>query len=97
MDALQHHMDALQKEKKRKKKVTRKFKETIHSKCKDFVMTESEKEEKALFRSMKGNYQLSRYISAVPEIILRGGTFFFQTPPPPGHTRSQSPPDPQDT
>ena len=30
-------------------------------------------------------------IRDVPEIIL-GGTFFFQTPPPPGHTWSQSPP-----
>ena len=36
-------------------------------------------------------------LRAVPEIILGGATFFFQTPPPPGHTWSQSPPDPQDT
>ena len=26
-----------------------------------------------------------------------GGALFFQTPPPPGHTWSQSPPTPQDT
>ena len=30
-------------------------------------------------------------IRAVPEIILGGGHIFFQTPPTPGHTRSQSP------
>ena len=35
-------------------------------------------------------------IRAVPEIILREGPhFFFQTPPPPGHTWSQSPPTPR--
>ena len=33
-------------------------------------------------------------VRAVPEIILGGATFFFQTPPPPGHTWSQSPPRP---
>ena len=33
-------------------------------------------------------------LRAVPEIIL-GGHIFFQTPPPPGHTRSQSPPTPR--
>ena len=35
-------------------------------------------------------------LRAVPEIILRGGHIFFQTPPPPGHTRRSEPPDPQD-
>ena len=35
-------------------------------------------------------------VRAVPEIILGGvGHFFFQTPPPPGHTWSQSPHTPR--
>ena len=33
-------------------------------------------------------------VRAVPEIIL-GGAHFFQAPPPPGHTRGQSPPTPR--
>ena len=36
-----------------------------------------------------------QFIRAVPEIILGGALFFFQTPPPPGHTWSQSPPTPR--
>ena len=34
-------------------------------------------------------------LRAVPEIILRGGALFFQTPLSPGHTWSQSPPTPR--
>ena len=46
------------------------------------------------FIQLPPGHRTCSFIRAVPEIIL-GGCIFFQTPPPPGHTWSQSPPTPR--